>query len=146
MRMCVAVFAAVMLVVVDARAQGINIIADTLADDCRHPWPDTRWIGCGNFLEGVLQTLRKGMVVRRDADGKTIVVQTADGLGPLCVAASLTQDRLVEAFVKFIGRHPEKRQDPAAFVAAEALIALDEHPPQGFVDVVTLATCNRNSR
>ena len=141
MKMRVVMLAAAMLTAGSSggpRAQGINIIAETLADDCRHKWPDKQWINCAAYLEGVLDTLQVGMVIRRTADGKVTVVQTADGLGPLCVVAHM-------AFVKFIDRHPEKREASPRVVAAEALIATDENPPRGKLSPFW-GVCGRNAR
>jgi hypothetical protein len=55
----------------------------------------------------------------------------------------MTPDDLAKGFVKFIDLHPERRQDSPLAVAAEALLALDETPPEMSVAPVIWDVCRR---
>jgi hypothetical protein len=68
----------------------VMIVADHLADYCRHKWPDAEYFQCAGYLTGVLQTLQVGMVLREPLRGRPTVQETRQGTGTLCVATFRT--------------------------------------------------------
>jgi Rap1a immunity proteins len=121
----------------------VLIVAADLAEDCRHQWPEAGYFHCAGYLTGVLQSLQSGLEIRRVPGGRTVVAPSKEGSGPLCVAAAITPDGLAKGFVRFVDQHPEKLQDSPLVVAAEALIALDEVPPQMSVAPARWENCGR---
>jgi hypothetical protein len=122
-----------------------QVVVDTsdLVDECRHAWPDPLYYHCAGYLTGVLETLQVGLKINEANDKKLSVVQEKDGLGALSLVKTIVPDQLAKEFVKYVESHPEELHKQPLNVVAEALVSIDEKPPQEFVPPVYWEICGR---
>lgn len=120
--------------------------AGQLADDCRKKWPAAEYMYCTGFLTGIVETLKTGTVVKARNGGAPVIVETADGSGPYCIAAAMTAEERATAFVAYVDRHPERARETTRTVVADAMLVLDANPPAELVSPLLWTVCGRKPR